>query len=357
MNPFNHKLGYYQNETNINEIDFIIWSPTQKNISLKILTPEPMLYPMTMDEWGYWKTTIPVVPAGTRYVYILEDGSECIDPASVSQPEGVHYPSELIDRNFDWTDHSWKGLAMEEMIIYELHTGTFTLAGTFKGIQERLDYLVDLGINTIEIMPIAQFSGNHNWGYDGVFVFAAQNSYGTAKDLKSLINEAHKRGIAVLLDVVYNHTGPEGSCLKKLTPHYFNEKYHNNWADALNFDGPYSNGVRNYFIQNALMWLNEFRMDGLRMDAVHAIYDNSALHFMKELKEAVAELEKKSGRKKILIAEFDLNDPRFVNSTEKGGYAIDGQWVDEFHHALHSVYIFDLINRELFIFLFLFEIR
>lgn len=337
MNPFSQKPGYSYINVKNGEIEFILWAPTQHKIDLKITAPEMATYPMQLDEWGYWKTTVPNVKEGARYVYVLEDGSERPDPASISQPEGVHLASEVVSRSFNWSDQSWKGVAMEDLIIYELHTGTFTEQGTFDGILSKLDYLVELGINAIEIMPIAQFSGNWNWGYDGVYPFAIQHSYGTAHDLKNLVNAAHNKGIAVILDVVYNHMGPEGCYLKDFSLHYFTNKYNTPWGDALNFDGPYSNGVRNYFIQNALMWLDEFHIDGLRMDAIHAIYDHSAYHIMQELKDAVKELEEKSGKKKFLVAELDLNDARYINPVQKGGYGLDGQWIDEFHHALHSV--------------------
>jgi maltooligosyltrehalose trehalohydrolase len=335
INPFNRKVGCF--ETGENEMDFVVWAPGHKKMELKILASDASPQRMVQDEWGYWKITLPGLTAGTRYVYLLEDGSEQADPASVSQPEGVHGPSEVVNRSFDWTDETWKGLAIEDLIIYELHTGTFTKEGTFKGIEKKLDYLKALGINAIEIMPVAEFSGTRNWGYDGVFPFAIHRTYGKMDDLKALVDAAHKKEIAVLLDVVYNHMGPEGSCLKAFTPDYFSDKYHTPWGDALNFDGPNSDGVRNYFIQNALMWLDEFHIDGLRMDAVHALYDQSAFHIMEEFKTAVNGLEQRTARKKILIAEFDLNDPRYIRSIEKGGYGIDGQWIDEFHHALHSV--------------------
>lgn len=335
MNPFNHKPGYSYKENK--EIEFILWAPTQKKVDLKITFPESALYPMAVDEWGYWKVTLPHIVQGTRYVFVLEDGTVCADPASVSQPDGVFHSSEIIDKTFGWTDTQWKGLTMKELIIYELHIGTFTQEGTLQALIGKLDYLQELGISAIELMPIAQFSGNHNWGYDGVFSFAVHHSYGTAQDLKALVDKAHGKGIAVLLDVVYNHTGPEGCCFKKITPTYFIDKYKTPWGDALNFEGPYSDGVRNYFIHNALMWLDEYHIDGLRMDAVHAINDTSAMHFVEELNAHVMELEKRSGKKKILIAELDLNDTRFLRSSEKGGYGLDGQWADEFHHALHSI--------------------
>jgi maltooligosyltrehalose trehalohydrolase len=222
------------------------------------------------------------------------------------------------------------------MIIYELHVGTFTNQGTFDGVVSKLDYLVSLGINAIEIMPIAQFPGSRNWGYDGVFPFATQDSYGGADALKRLVNEAHRKGIAVILDVVYNHQGPEGNYLNDFAP-YFSDRYKTFWGKAINYDDAYCDGVRHFYQQNALQWLDEFHIDGLRLDAVHAIWDFSANHFIAQLTEAVKDLENKSGRKKVLIAEFDLNNPRYITSKEKGGLGLQGQWIDEFHHALHAI--------------------
>jgi maltooligosyltrehalose trehalohydrolase len=291
---------------------------------------------MQKDKMGYWSTTIDNITAGTQYWYKLNDDILRADPASRWQPKGVHGPSAIVSRDFSWTDNNWTGLGLQNMIIYELHTGTFTPQGNFQGIISKLNYLQSLGINAIEIMPIAQFPGSRNWGYDGVFPFAIQNTYGTANDLKQLVNEAHLHGIAVILDVVYNHAGPEGNYLHDFGP-YFTEKYKTPWGNAMNFDGPLCDGVRDFFFQNALMWLDEFHVDALRLDAVHAIYDFSAKHIMEELSEEVRLLEQRASSKKILIAELDLNNPRYITPIEKGGYDMDAQWVDEFHHAVHRV--------------------
>ena len=285
---------------------------------------------------GYWSTTLDNITAGTQYWYKLNNDILRADPASRWQPKGVHGPSAIVSRDFNWTDNDWTGLSLQNMIIYELHTGTFTPQSNFKGIISKLNYLQSLGITAIEIMPIAQFPGSRNWGYDGVFPFAIQNTYGTVDDLKQLVNEAHLHGIAVILDVVYNHAGPEGNYLRDFAP-YFTEKYKTPWGNAMNFDGPECDGVRDFFIQNALMWLDEFHIDALRLDAVHAIYDFSAKHLMEELTEEVRLLEQRAGAKKILIAELDLNNPRYITPVEKGGYNMDAQWVDEFHHAVHTV--------------------
>jgi maltooligosyltrehalose trehalohydrolase len=291
---------------------------------------------MEKREMGYWCVTLDHVTPGMQYYFQLDNELRRPDPASRWQPNGVHGPSAVVSRDFTWTDDQWQGIELSDMILYELHTGTFTADGTFQGIIAKLDYLQSLGITAIEIMPIAQFPGHHNWGYDGVFPFAIHNEYGTTEELKQLVNAAHQQGIAVILDVVYNHLGPEGNYLPDFGP-YFTDKYKLYWGQSVNYDGAWCDGVRNYFIQNALMWLDEFHMDGLRLDAVHAIFDCSGHHIMEELTEQVRMLEHRSQRRKILIAEFDLNNPRYITPVEKGGYGMDAQWVDEFHHALHAV--------------------
>jgi maltooligosyltrehalose trehalohydrolase len=313
---------------------FTVWAPDKNNVEL--LLSGGALHAMQKDERGHWSVTIPGILPGQTYTYRLDGDQDFPDPASRHQPEGIHGPSAVTDTFFEWTDETWKGMSMADMILYELHVGTFSAEGTFDGIIAKLDYLVELGINAIELMPLAQFPGERNWGYDGVYPYAVQNSYGGIDGLKRLVNEAHRKGIAVVLDVVYNHLGPEGNYLPQYAP-YYTEKYKTPWGGAINFDDANCDGVRNYYWQNALMWLDEFHIDGLRIDAVHAIWDYSARHFIAELKTKVSALENASGRKKILIAEFDLNNPRYITSPEKGGYGLDAQWIDEFHHALHSV--------------------
>jgi maltooligosyltrehalose trehalohydrolase len=291
---------------------------------------------MEKSEMGYWRVTVDHVTSDMQYWYKLDEELIRADPASRWQPAGVHGPSAIKSKSFNWTDTAWPGIEPAEMIIYELHTGTFTASGDFKGIISKLEYLQTLGITAIEIMPIAQFPGHHNWGYDGVYPFAIHNEYGTPDDLKQLVNAAHHHGIAVILDVVYNHAGPEGNYLADFAP-YFTDKYKLFWGGAINFDGAWCDGVRNFFIQNALMWLDEFHIDGLRLDAVHALFDSSAIHIMEELTAQVRLLEQRAQKRKILIAEFDLNNPRYISPVEQGGYGMDAQWVDEFHHALHAV--------------------
>lgn len=321
---------------------FTVWAPLLDKVAVEIVGKPSEeqsgseLLPMTRDERGYWEAIAPNLAAGTQYRYQLEGTDSWPDPAADYQPEGVHGPSEVIDHSaFEWSDRTWKGIHLNNYIIYELHVGTFTREGTFESAIARLPYLVDLGITAVEIMPVAQFPGDRNWGYDGVFPFAVQNSYGGPEGLKKLVDACHAHGLAVVLDVVYNHFGPEGNYTGKYGP-YTTDHYRTPWGNAINFDDAESGGVRNYFIQNALNWLDDYHVDALRLDAVHAIYDFGAKHFLQALAEAVAGLESTQSRPLYLIAESDLNDPRLIRSTEKGGYQLDAQWSDDFHHALHA---------------------
>ena len=260
---------------------FRVWAPKHERVGVRIGS---QTFPMQKNSTGYHEITIDA-PAGTRYTYVLE-GIERPDPASRFQPEGVHAPSEVVDPSFDWHDEQWKLIPLEEFVIYELHVGTFTPEGTFDAVIPRLDALKELGITAIELMPVGQFPGNRNWGYDGTYIFAPQNSYGGPRALKRLVDAAHQRGLAVILDVVYNHLGPEGNYLADFGP-YFTDRYKTAWGLALNFDGPQSDHVREFFIQNALMWIEEFHFDALRVDAVHAIVDRSAQPFLQDLTTAV----------------------------------------------------------------------
>ncbi|WP_229364499.1 malto-oligosyltrehalose trehalohydrolase [Fibrella aestuarina] len=256
------------------------------------------------------------------------------DPASLSQPEGVHGLSRAVDTGtFPWEDTGWVNPPLAQYLLYELHTGTFTPEGTFAGIEEKLDYLKALGVNAIEIMPIAEFPGDRNWGYDGVNLFAAHHAYGGATALQHLVDACHFRGIAVVLDVVYNHFGPEGNYLSQFGP-YLTDQYNTPWGKAVNYDDAWCDGVRRYVIENALMWLRDFHVDALRLDAVHAIKDFSPIHILRELRQRVDELSAQTGRTYYLIVESDLNDPRVINPLTEHGYGMDAQWVDEFHHAL-----------------------
>ncbi|MFN0049584.1 MAG: malto-oligosyltrehalose trehalohydrolase [Cytophagales bacterium] len=333
MNPFHQKIGAFYH---IDACFFNLWAPLKKKVEVIFEGREPQIFEMISDDFGYWSIALQNILSGSRYQFRLNGEIIRPDPASISQVDGVHAASQIIDRDVSWGDSAWKGLPLAELVIYELHIGTFSQEGTFAAAISKLPYLVELGINAIELMPVAQFPGTRNWGYDGVYAFATQESYGGIDGFKRLVNEAHKAGMAIILDVVYNHLGPEGNYLNDFAP-YFSEKYKTPWGNPLNFDEAYCDGVRNYYIQNALFWLDECHVDGLRLDAVHAIFDFSANHFLKILSDEVENLCVSTGNIKILVAEFDLNNPQYINSKEKGGYQLAGQWVDEFHHALHCV--------------------
>jgi len=307
-----------------------VWAPNCNNAGLVL---NGSLKPFHKAGFGYWTLWAADIKPGDRYKFSI-DGKLFPDPASRAQPDGVHEASMVINLNdFNWTDESWQNPPMEKYVIYELHTGTFTPEGTFEAIITKLDHLLNLGITAIEIMPVAQFPGNRNWGYDGVFPYAVQNSYGGAAGLMRLVDACHQKGIAVILDVVYNHIGPEGNYFNEYGP-YFTDKYHTPWGDAVNFDDAWCDEVRHFFIQNALQWFRDFHIDALRLDAVHAIKDFSPRHVLKELKENADRLMQETGRKHHLIIEFDLNDKRFIDPVDQDGYGMDAQWIDEFHHAL-----------------------
>lgn len=317
--------------------EFIVWAPRADELFLKVspgADEKWRVFPMEQIEAGYWRATAEAGP-GARY-YFLVNGQERPDPASHFQPSGVHGPSEVVDHgSFKWSDHGWENVHPATMVIYEIHAGVFTEAGRLDSITERLDELRDLGVNAIELMPVAQFPGERNWGYDGVFPFAVQNTYGGPMALKKLVNECHVRGIAVLLDVVYNHFGPEGNYTEEFGP-YSTDQYLSPWGRAMNFDGPESDHVREFFISNALHWFERYHIDGLRCDAVHAIIDNSALPFLKALRRRVSEYAISRGRPFYLFAETDLNDTKII-CTGEYSYGLDAGWCDDFHHALHAL--------------------
>ncbi len=326
----------YPQTTNQNTCEFHVWAPKARKLGL-LNTSTGQEIPMNRAEKGYWEVELDDCSAGFKYKYKINDGEAYPDPASLSQPDGVHGPSEvLLLSDFKWKDQDWKGIALEEMIQYEIHTGTFTHDQNFRGIINKLDHLLELGVNTIEIMPVARFSGTRNWGYDGVYPFAVQDSYGGAAGLMELVDTCHQKGIAVILDVVYNHFGPEGNYVSKFG-HYFAENYSTPWGRPINFDGPYSDEVRNFFIQNALMWCRDFHIDGLRLDAVHAIYDMGAKHFLQDLAEHLDALGAETDRDYFLIAESNLNDVKYISPPEQGGFGLDATWSDDFHHALHTL--------------------
>lgn len=317
---------------------FRLWAPNVRQLELTLVEGgEERVYTMHKEDFGYYVSDAVNAPAGTRYGYYRNGKRDKLypDPVSRYQPDGVHGMSEVIDLPTPSSD-DWKGHGLEDAIIYELHVGTFTEAGTLSAAAEKLDYLKELGVNTIELMPLNQTPGDRNWGYDGVLPFALMKAYGRPEDLLSFIEAAHQRGIAVLIDVIYNHLGPEGNYLPKFFP-VFTEKHHTPWGAAINFDAPQADGVRNYWLQNVRLWLEHYGADGLRLDAVHAIKDYSAEHFLEGVSKVADEIGEKQQRDIILLAECDLNAPRFIVPRDQGGYGLSGQWVDEFHHALHGL--------------------
>ncbi len=319
------------------ECRFLVWAPSCQSVDIHFVSSPDRLIRMEPDGRGYFQALVPQVSPGTTYFYRLNGSQDRPDPASRYQPQGVHGPSEVVGiHDFSWTDGGWHGLPLEECVFYELHVGTFTQEGTFSAVINELDRIADLGISMIELMPIAQFPGGRNWGYDGVYPCATQNTYGTPRDLQQLVDAAHSRKLGVALDVVYNHLGPEGNYLGDFGP-YFTDHYRTPWGAALNFDGPQSDEVRRFFIESALSWVEDFHIDALRLDAVHSIYDASALPFLAELSDRVSWVAKQLNRPISLIAESDLNDARVVRSTALGGYGLSSQWSDDFHHSLHAL--------------------
>jgi maltooligosyltrehalose trehalohydrolase len=285
---------------------------------------------------GYYSGVAPCGP-GAGYRYVVDGAAELADPASRWQPDGVHGPSEVVDlAAHQWDDGGYRAVPLRDAVLYELHIGTFTAGGTFASAVAELDDLVQLGVTAVEIMPVAQFPGSRNWGYDGVFPFAVQHTYGGPAGLQALVEECHRRGLGVVLDVVYNHLGPEGNVLPAYGP-YLTDRYRTPWGPAVNLDGPDSDPVRDYFIANAVGWLRDFHVDALRLDAVHELVDHSARPFLSELAGAVHDLSERSGRPHWLIAESADNNPLVVMPGSSGGLGLDGQWNDDFHHAAHVV--------------------
>jgi maltooligosyltrehalose trehalohydrolase len=313
---------------------FRVWAPNAKTVEVEAGGDR---YSMTAGEHGWWFAELSVDESHAEYAFVVDSGEPLPDPRSPWQPRGIDGRSRVVDhKSFAWTDRRWQAGPLSAAIVYELHVGTFTPQGTFTGAIDKLDYLAELGISHIELMPVAEFSGSRGWGYDGADLYAPHHAYGDPDDLKRLVDACHSRGLAVILDVVYNHLGPAGNHLARFGP-YFTDRYATPWGQAINFDGPESDEVRRFFCDNALMWLRDYHFDGLRIDAVHAIIDTSATHFLEQLACEVADLEAQSGRHLVLIAESDLNDPRVVRPPEIGGYGIQAQWSDDFHHALHAL--------------------
>ena len=316
--------------------EFNVWAPRATKMAVKIGNA---LHPMTgPDHSGWWKAAVEEAGSGTDYAFLLDDDPKPYpDPRGLWQPHGVHGPSRLYDhKSFAWSDTHWQGPPLSGAVIYELHVGTFTTAGTFDAAIEQLGYLFELGITHIELMPIVEFPGRHGWGYDGVALFAVNDLYGGPDGLKRFVDACHTHGLAVLIDVVYNHFGPVGNYTTKFGP-YLTNRHCTPWGDAVNFEDVGSDQVRRFFCDNALMWMRDFHVDGLRLDAVHEFIDRSAIHFMEQLSTEVEILSAMLERRLVLIAESDLNDPRMVKPREAGGYGMDAQWSDDFHHALFTV--------------------
>lgn len=312
---------------------FRLWAPRHERMVLRLGADQS--FPMHCLPEGWHEQRVAALPAGSRYQYLLPDGTAVPDPASRFQPQDVHGPSEVVDPTaFDWQEGNWKGRPWRDAVIYELHTGTFTPEGTFAALEQKLDYLAALGVTAVELMPLADFPGARNWGYDGVLPFAPHGGYGRPDELKRLIQSAHARGIMMLLDVVYNHFGPEGNYLREYSPQFFTERHHTPWGEAINFDGPDSRVVRDFFIHNALYWLTEYHFDGLRFDAVHAIVDDSTPDLLTELGQTVRR-ELGPERQVHLILENDNNTARYLErDTDQSVALYTAQWNDDFHHAL-----------------------
>ncbi|HMG64296.1 MAG TPA: malto-oligosyltrehalose trehalohydrolase [Streptosporangiaceae bacterium] len=312
--------------------EFRVWAPAADSVEVVLDGGSYLMAPQD-DDW--WAADVPGAAAGADYSFRLDGGDLLADPRSRWQPRGVRGPSRLYDHGrFAWTDAGWRGVPLPGAVIYELHVGTFTPAGTFDAAIERLDHLAGLGVDAVELMPVAAFPGRHGWGYDGIGLWAVHEPYGGPDGLKRLVDACHARGLGVLLDVVYNHVGI-GNRLGDFGP-YFTDAHTTPWGPAVNLDQPGSDEVRAFVIGNALMWLRDYHVDGLRLDAVHALADHRALPLLEELAAEVDALAAQLGRELVLIAESDLNDPRLVTAREAGGTGLAAQWSDDFHHALHS---------------------
>jgi maltooligosyltrehalose trehalohydrolase len=314
-------------------VRFRLWAPDHAHVDVEVTEPDARVVAMDARDDGIHEVFVDGIGAGARYWFVV-DGDRFPDPASRSQPDDVHGASAVVADAFEWSDPEWVGRVLAEYVVMEIHVGTFTDAGTLDSAIDRLDDLVAVGITAVELMPVAEFPGGRNWGYDGVFPYAVESSYGGPDALRRFVDAAHARGLSVVLDVVYNHLGPEGNVLGAFGP-YFTDRYRTPWGDALNFDGPGSDGVRNFFIENARTWVRDFKIDALRLDAVHAIADPSAYPFVEELVDAVHDVAEVEGRHIWVIAESAANDARLITPKERGGIGADAQWNDDFHHALH----------------------
>ncbi|MCC6997177.1 MAG: malto-oligosyltrehalose trehalohydrolase [Deltaproteobacteria bacterium] len=317
-------------------VRFSVWAPRARSVAVVLSRRPDHPVELTAHPDGSF-SVVTSAEAGDDYRYLLDGQRLLPDPVSRHQPEGVHGVSRVVDpRAYRWQSQGWRGLALADYVFYELHVGTFTPEGSFDGAIAHLDALVELGITAVELMPVAAFPGARNWGYDGVGLFAPHHDYGGPEGLRRLVDACHQRGLAVVLDVVYNHLGPEGNYLGAYGP-YFSPRYHTPWGDALNYDGPDSDEVRRFVLDNARTWIDEFQIDALRLDAVHGIFDASAWHLLAELSACVRAEATARGRKLHLIAESDLNDVRVIAAPARGGHDLDAQWSDDFHHATHAV--------------------
>ena len=314
-------------------VRFSVWAPKATRVAVQI--EGGGTHPLASSGGGVFEATVREARAGVDYRYVLDE-RVVPDPVSRHQPHGVHGPSRVVDPSqYRWRDTEWRGLEMADAIIYELHVGTFSDEGTFRGVIPHLRKLRELGVTAIEIMPVGEFPGARNWGYDGVHLYAPQSTYGGPEELRALVDGAHAEELGVILDVVYNHLGPEGNYLESYGP-YFTRRYTTPWGPAINYDDAESDEVRQFVVDNALYWVTEFHVDGLRLDAIHGIFDFSPRHILREIGEAVHAQAALLGRRALVIAESDLNDPRIVRASDACGYGLDGQWADDLHHAIHA---------------------
>ena len=320
---------------------FRVWAPRPERVELVIANGidgsggQRTIHRMERDAGGWWQAEVEAPRTGVDYGFLVDSAGPFPDPRSPSQPNGVHALSRTVDhRSFTWSDATWQAPRLDEAVIYEVHVGTFTPAGTFDGVADRLGDLAELGITHVELMPVVEFPGERGWGYDGVDLFAPHHAYGGPDGLKRLIDACHAHGLAVLVDVVWNHLGPDGNYLTHFGP-YFSDRYGTPWGEAVNFDGPGSDEVRAFVLDNARLWLEDYHADGLRIDAVHEIFDRSAVHILEAVAVSVHALGERLGRNLVATAESDLNDPRLVRDIDLGGYGLDAQWNDDYRHAIH----------------------
>jgi maltooligosyltrehalose trehalohydrolase len=327
------RLSYGATPLGDQGVRFLVWAPDVSSLSLRLSNRPPLA--MQRDGEDFDLVVSDAVP-GDTYSFLFEDGRARPDPVSRLQPEGVHGPSQVVDSDaFVWSDRDWQGIALSDFILYELHIGTFTPEGTFASAIPKLEHLKNLGVTAVELMPVGEFPGSRNWGYDQVDLYAPHSAYGGPDGLKTFVNACHQAGLAVILDVVYNHVGPEGNYLAEFGP-YFTDQYRTPWGRTINYDSAGSDGVRRFVIENALYWLTEYHIDALRLDAIHGIFDFSVRHILAELRDRFHEQAAALGRQAWIIAESDLNDVRVLHSRGSGGYAINAQWLDEFHHAVRT---------------------